>query len=215
MWSSPGRRAARRSRPVSRETEPWVGVAAEIGHPLSSTQTGLLGRFRDWLATEAVRAGAIGPHEMDRIDERHLADSLLYKTAFGEGEDIWDLGSGAGLPGIPLAIMLPETKLVLVDRSGRRVSLLRRVLRILDLANVEVRQDEISRIHGPISVVVSRASLPPGQMAGHMNRVLAPDGVAVLGGSWVAPPVAAGWETREVRSGSLDRAVWLLIMRRQ
>jgi 16S rRNA (guanine(527)-N(7))-methyltransferase RsmG len=214
MWSSPGRRAARRSRPVSRETEPWVGVADELGHPLSTSQIDLLRQFRHWLTTEAVRAGAIGPYEVERVDARHLADSLLYRTAF-DGDEVWDLGTGAGLPGIPLAIMVPETSVVLVDRSGRRVSLLRRVVRILDLANVEVRQAEISRIQGPISVVVSRASLPPGEMSVHMDRMLEPGGVAVLGGSWVAPPVAAGWETREVWSGSLDRRVWLLIMRRQ
>jgi 16S rRNA G527 N7-methylase RsmG len=111
--------------------------------------------------------------------------------------------------------MLPETRLVLVDRSGRRVALLRRVVRVLELPNVEVRQEEISRIQGPIPVVVSRASLPPGEMAEHVGSLLAADGVAVLGGSWVTPPVAAGWETIEVWSGSLDRRVWLLIMRRQ
>lgn len=216
MSSSPRWRAARRSDPVSRETPPWVRVADEIGHPLSSDQVSAFSRFRDWLATEARDAGGIGPHEIDRIDDRHLADSVLYAHFFDNSPTTWcDLGSGVGLPGIPLAIMFPETRCVLVDRSGRRARLLRRVVRILDLDNVEVLHTEATGVVDSFSVVVTRASLPASRLRPVMWGLLDPGGVGVAGGSWVERPTAEGWETMTIISRSLDRTVWFLIMRRQ
>lgn len=205
----------KRSSPVSRETPMWVGVAEELGHPLTPDQDALLHQFHDWLLTEALAAGGIGPRETDRIQDRHIADSLIYAKFFAVPPILWDLGSGVGLPGIPLAIMFPETEHVLIDRSGRRVNLMKRAIRVLGLDNVTVRQEEIARLQGPVPVVVSRASLPPEQLRTHLERFLEPGGVAVIGGSWVAPPVHDGWITEEVVLRSLDRRVWLLIMRRQ
>ncbi|MFO7298824.1 MAG: class I SAM-dependent methyltransferase [Actinomycetes bacterium] len=190
-------------------------MAEEIGHPLDPDQVELLDRYRHWLATEAVTAGGIGPAEIDRLDDRHIADSILYAAFFSPPERAWDLGSGVGLPGIPLAVLLPDTDFVLIDRSGRRVDLLKRAVRVLGLENATVRQEDMSRLRGEVPVIVSRASLPPDELAPIARRLLAPGGIAVVGGSWVAPPEHDGWETRVVQSRSLDRTVWVLIMRRQ
>lgn len=190
-------------------------MAEEIGHPLTPEQTALLDRYHDWLLDEAIPAGGLGSGETDRIGDRHLADSLIYRRFFEPPPVLWDLGSGAGLPGVPLAILLPDTECVLVDRSGRRVQLLKRVVRVLGLDNVTVRQDEITRLQDPVPVVVSRASLPPEQLRPHLVRILEPGGIAVVGGSWVSRPEHDGWATEEVTLVSLDRTVWLLIMRRQ
>lgn len=189
---------------------------AEYGdHSLDATQGDLLVKYRKWLATEAISSGLMGSAEIQRIDSRHIADSLLFAFPMDEPDEIWDLGSGAGLPGIPLAILLPDTKLVLIDRSGRRVDMLNRVTRMLNLPNVEVRQRDIGDLSGVTSTIVSRASLPPRQLAGTVKMHLELGGTAVVGGSWKKKPVVSGWETVEIPADILDHVVWLLIMRRQ
>jgi 16S rRNA (guanine527-N7)-methyltransferase len=140
---------------------------------------------------------------------------LLFAFPVDEPDQIWDLGSGAGLPGIPLAILFPDTKFVLIDRSGRRVDMLNRVTRILNLPNVEVRQCEIADLTGVTSTIVSRASLPPRQLANTVKTHLEPGGIAVVGGSWKKKPVVPGWESMEIPPDILDHVVWLLIMRHQ
>ena len=182
---------------------------------LDETQEILLGKYRDWLAAEGVRAGGIGPDETERIERRHLADSILFATEIpAESRVVWDLGSGVGLPGVPLAILRPATHFVLIDRSGRRVDLLRRFVRIADLGNCQVMQREIEELDGETPVIVSRATLPPSHLTVVGERLLQSPGVMVVGGSWVTRPEVPGWETKEIPGYVLDQPVWLLIMRR-
>jgi 16S rRNA (guanine527-N7)-methyltransferase len=175
----------------------------------------LLARYRDWLITEAVSSGLLGPAEVSRVDKRHIADSLLFAAPMNAPEEIWDLGSGAGLPGIPLAILFPGTSVILIDRSGRCVDMLNRVTRILNLHNVEVRPTAIDELTGTTSSIVSRASLPPPKLTDTVKRLLVPGGLAVVGGSWTERPLVDDWETVEIPPDILDHVVWLLIMRRQ
>lgn len=190
-------------------------MADSLGRPLTGAQFRQLELYRDWLVGEAFAAGGIGPRESARIDERHIADSFLYSRFLDDPAAVWDLGTGVGLPGIPLAVLMPDTPFTLVDRSGRRVDLAKRAVRIMDLANVTVRQSEIERLEGPVPAIVTRASLSPRSLEAQVRRLLTPGGVAVVGGSWVRPPRHPGWSTEEVGRGSLDRPVWLLIMRQQ
>ena len=189
-------------------------MAEETGHPLGPTQLNSLGRYRDWLSEEAVVAGGIGPNESDRLDARHIADSLLFATPFpSDVGEILDLGSGVGLPGIPLAILFPQALVTLVDRSGRRVDLMRRAVRVLQLENVDVDQAEITDLEQRSQVVVSRAVLSPDTAYDTMNRLIADQGVGVLGGSWTTRPTYPSWETTEIYSEVLDQRLWLLIIR--
>ncbi|MGH8946682.1 MAG: 16S rRNA (guanine(527)-N(7))-methyltransferase RsmG [Acidimicrobiia bacterium] len=196
----------------------WTRALSGLGRDISPAQETTLGRYLSWLAAEAIPAGAIGPGELGRLLDRHLVDSMLFLHGW-EGErdpaTIWDLGSGAGLPGIPLAILLPETGLRLIDRSGRRTDLMSRAVRILDLPNVNVERVDLEDLTGASPMIVSRATLSPEKMGALARRHLEPDGVAVLGGSWVNRPreVPAEWEIKEIPPDSLDRTVWLLIMR--
>lgn len=184
------------------------------GIELGDRQIQLLNDYAGWLRSEGYRAGGIGPDELNRVERRHLADSILFATGLGSATEVWDLGSGVGLPGIPLAIVLPEVSFLLIDRSGRRVDLLRRAVRILDLQNCQVIKEEIEALTGRVDALVSRASLPPSRMAAVARRLLRPGGTAVLGGSWVGRPDEEGWETLEIPRFVLDQPVWLLIMRR-
>ncbi|MDX1468837.1 MAG: RsmG family class I SAM-dependent methyltransferase [Acidimicrobiia bacterium] len=194
----------------------WTEIAGMAGVQLEQSQLRLLETYQDWLSDEAVAAGGLGPGEPERIDTRHIADSLLFAVAMPMiPTEMWDLGSGAGLPGIPLAILLESTSFVLVEKSGRRVDLLDRALRILELENVEVQHTEIGRLKGPVEALVSRATLGPEETLVIAQRLLRPDGFALMGGSWTEPPSHRGWRTVEITPRSLDHPVWVLIMRRQ
>ncbi|MGD2103394.1 MAG: class I SAM-dependent methyltransferase, partial [Acidimicrobiia bacterium] len=173
-----------------------------------------LRRYREWLADEGVRSGGIGPGEVQRLERRHLADSLLFAGVMPRRDgDVVDLGTGLGLPGVPLAIAMPDRKFTLVDRSQRRVDLLRRVGRMLDLENCQTIQGEIEDLDDHVGVLVSRASLPPPALIPIAHRLLRPGGTAVVGGSWQTRPEYEGWETVEIPRHVLDHPIWLLMMR--
>jgi len=197
----------------------WVRCGQWAGFDLTGSQISRLTEYRQWLLTEGVAAGGIGPNEKDRIDNRHIGDSLLFAAGFATPpSEVLDVGSGIGLPGIPLSIMMPETGFTLLDRSGRRVDLMRRVSRVLGLPNIEVIQGDIAdwetadwatRVDG----IVSRASLAPELATTIFPRLLRPGASAVIGGSWAAPPAVFGFDLLEVPAMVLDQTVWLLIMR--
>lgn len=157
-----------------------VAAAEYAGCALSSAQQGQLEAFHDWLATEGADAGGIGPHEGQRIWDRHISDSLVFASILPGAVDCLDIGSGAGLPGIPLAIAYPEIHFVLLDRAGRRCDLMTRACAILALENCTVVQEEIAAHRGRYEAVVSRAAMPLELMMIHVKRLLQPGGRALL-----------------------------------
>ncbi|MEA1902799.1 MAG: RsmG family class I SAM-dependent methyltransferase [Actinomycetota bacterium] len=194
----------------------WKRAASHSGRHLDEHQLGLLDRFEYWLATEAVEAGGIGPAEQERIARRHIGDSLVFATPLPENPvSVWDLGSGAGLPGIPLAILMPDTRIRLIDRSARRVDLLRRAIRILDLPNVVACQSELRSGSDYPDVLVTRATLSAEKTARLVETRLPATDLVIQGGSWRSRPGHRGWVTLEIPASVLDQTVWLLIMRRQ
>ena len=194
----------------------WVRAAEFCGITPDAHQIEQMGLYENWLSTEGVIAGGIGPAESDRLDLRHLADSVLFVSQLpDETSEVWDLGSGVGLPGIPMAICLPEVVFTLIDRAGRRIDLMKRAIRILDLGNCRVMQRDIHTLDAENEVIVSRASLPPDRLADLVRPLLAPGGRAVVAGSWEQKPDAQDWEVREIPPDVLDQTVWLLIMRRE
>jgi 16S rRNA (guanine527-N7)-methyltransferase len=87
----------------------------------------------------------VSRQDIRRLLSRHLLDSLAGAPLLN-GERILDLGSGAGLPGVPLAISAPERSFVLLDRSSRRVRFLKQVVRNLSLNNVEVVEGDFDQV---------------------------------------------------------------------
>lgn len=194
----------------------WTRCTEWSGRHLTPSDLGKLAEYRDWLLTEAVKAGGIGPYETERIDNRHIGDSLLFAGGFPiNPKHVLDVGSGVGLPGIPLSILMPDTRFSLLDRSGRRIELMKRAVRVLDLENVEVVLGDIANWQTPVDGIVSRASLSPDQAVTSFTRILGPEGRAVVGGSWASPPEVVGFDLMEVPGAVLDQRVWLLIMRPQ
>lgn len=185
----------------------WVGHAAPVG---------LLDRleaFERWLVTEGVVSGGVGPNESD-IWVRHILDSVMFARGFDTPPaSIIDLGSGVGLPGVPLALLFPKSAVVLVDRSGRRLASARRVARVLRLESVSTIQAEFSGYFGEADGVVMRAALPSDDAGDEIRRHLAPGGVGVLGIGRTAPETKDGIIERFPGSEVLDPGRWLHIMR--
>jgi 16S rRNA (guanine527-N7)-methyltransferase len=194
-----------------------AAAASLVGVELQQQQVDQLERFHSFLGEEAIPAGGIGPNELDRLWIRHIADSLLFGVELGSARDCVDVGTGVGLPGIPLAIAFPEVRFTLIDRAGRRVDLARRATDILGLENCTVRQSDVAGVGDRFDRMVSRGALPPAELMIHVKQLLRPDGIAVIGlsarhRSQKPPPDTPGLETRIVKivSEVLDTTVSLL-----
>jgi 16S rRNA (guanine(527)-N(7))-methyltransferase RsmG len=186
-------------------------LASDFGVILDDCQLRALDRYATWLLDEATLAGGIGPNEADSVVDRHLLDSLSFLAPLEETPgSLLDIGTGVGLPGIPLAVALPETDVVLVDRSGRRCTLLNRAIRVLDLENVEVMQVDISEVQVRADVAVSRASLPPSELLPHLRRLTR---LGIVAGSTRSEPTLEGYQAMKIESRYLETPRWLLIMR--
>jgi 16S rRNA (guanine527-N7)-methyltransferase len=195
----------------------WIGRAAEwAGLNLEPDQRRLLGKFAGWLREEAIPAGGLGPNEANRLEQRHIGDSLLFAGAWRRPQppaDVLDLGSGVGLPGIPLAIAWPGTRVTLLDRAGRRIQLARRAVRVLGLDGVAVVQCDAARWAVTAEMVVARAVADPLQVVEWVRQAVQPGGIGVVGGSHLERPSAlAGEEIATIPAEILDHPVWLRIM---
>jgi 16S rRNA (guanine527-N7)-methyltransferase len=106
---------------------------------------------------------------------RHLLDSLAI-LPYVKGRNLADLGSGAGLPGIPLAIAAPERQTLLVDSNGKKARFLREAVRKLALANVRVAESRVEHVEGAFDCITARAFASLGDMLAWGGHLLAPDG---------------------------------------
>lgn len=107
---------------------------------------------------------------------RHLLDSLAVARLV-RGAALADLGSGAGLPGIPLSIVAPQRRVVLVDSNGKKARFLRAAARELGLANVSVAECRVESMQGSFDCVTARAFASLADMLAWGGRLLAADGV--------------------------------------
>ncbi len=115
--------------------------------------------FWHHLSTTGVERGLIGPREVPRLWERHILNCAVVTDLLSQQDTILDLGSGAGLPGLAMAIRRPELEFILVEPMQRRVEWLTQVTDDLGLTNVEVRRARAQDLGGElkVSVVTARA----------------------------------------------------------
>ncbi len=195
-------------------------AALRAGIDLTPAQGEQLIEFARWLSTEAVAAGGIGPDEGSRLVDRHLADSIIFAAAWDRTPaDILDVGSGVGLPGIPLAITHPNATVTLLDRSRERCRLARRAVRVLGLENVSVEQGDALHVVGRRDVVTFRASLQPVSAIEAAVPLLTDRGCAVVGLSRttephlsLTSPPGTTFDLLHIDEGVLDSPAWLLRM---
>jgi 16S rRNA (guanine527-N7)-methyltransferase len=136
-------------------------------------------RYADLLATEGTLRGLIGPREVPRLWERHLLNCALLADAIPEGATVCDVGSGAGLPGVVLAIRRPDLTVTLVEPLLRRTTFLEEVVDGLGLTNVEVLRARADALHGAqtFAVVTSRAVAPLDRLLEWSMPLVAADGI--------------------------------------
>ncbi|KAB2899596.1 MAG: 16S rRNA (guanine(527)-N(7))-methyltransferase RsmG [Dokdonella sp.] len=117
---------------------------------------------------------------------RHLLDSLAV-APWVRGHSLVDLGTGPGLPGIPLAIIAPERAVTLVDSNGKKTRFLRAAVRELGLANVQVLESRVEALRGQYDCVTARAFASLADMLAWGGHLLAPGGVWLALKGRVAP----------------------------
>ncbi|GAA3662703.1 16S rRNA (guanine(527)-N(7))-methyltransferase RsmG [Microbacterium marinilacus] len=141
---------------MSEGLEPEPGAAVE----LFGDRVELARRFTTALAEHGEQRGLIGPLELPRLWTRHVLNSAIAAPLFPAGGTVGDVGSGAGLPGIVLAIARPDIRWVLIEPMERRVAWLDEQVSGLGLDNVEVlraRAEEAGRYEGMLDAVTARA----------------------------------------------------------
>ncbi|MGW4185716.1 16S rRNA (guanine(527)-N(7))-methyltransferase RsmG [Streptomyces albidoflavus] len=136
-------------------------------------------RYAELLADAGVRRGLIGPREVPRLWERHLLNCAVLSEAIDEGVSVCDVGSGAGLPGIPLALVRPDLTITLLEPLLRRTTFLTEVVELLGLEHVTVVRGRAEEVLGklpPVHVVTARAVAPLERLAGWGVPLLRPYG---------------------------------------
>jgi 16S rRNA (guanine527-N7)-methyltransferase len=158
------------------------------------------------LASDGVVRGLIGPRERDRLWERHLLNCATLAPLIPHGSRVADLGSGAGLPGIVLALARPDLQIDLVEPLERRTIFLTDVLEELSLPGcrvVRARAESLSRQPGHAAsydVVTARALAPLDRLLQWAAPLVRPSGqLLALKGASVAD---------EVRSASRQLMAW-------
>jgi 16S rRNA (guanine527-N7)-methyltransferase len=138
-------------------------------------------RYADLLATEGVLRGLIGPREAPRLWERHLLNSAVLAEAIPESASVCDIGTGAGLPGLVVAIARPDVRITLVEPLLRRTTFLEEVIADLGLDHVSVVRGRADDLHGQATfdVVTSRAVAPLERLLGWSMPLVAPEGALV------------------------------------
>lgn len=114
-------------------------------------------RFAALLADTGVSHGLIGPREVPILWERHILNCAVVHEAFPEGAELVDVGSGAGLPGLALAIARPDLQVHLVEPMLRRTAWLDRAVTELGLDQVSVHRGRAEELHGTLTVPYATA----------------------------------------------------------
>lgn len=135
-------------------------------------------RYVDILRTRGIEWGLLGPREQDRLWDRHVLNSVAVSDLLADGSSVADVGSGAGLPGIPLAIHRPDLKVVLIEPLLRRATFLVQALDELGLGDrVEVVRERAEEHREQYDAVVSRALAPLDRLIGWCDPLRSPSGV--------------------------------------
>jgi 16S rRNA (guanine527-N7)-methyltransferase len=148
---------------VSRETPSAPAVARRV----FSDALPVAEAYAELLATDATLRGLIGPREVSRLWERHLLNCALVTDLVPDAATVCDIGSGAGLPGIVMAIRRPDLHVTLVEPLLRRTTFLDETAARLGLRNVSVHRGRATDLHGQylFDVVTSRAVAAMAQLS--------------------------------------------------
>lgn len=184
--------------PAPSSLPPMPAVASDV---VDAERLPVLERYAQFLAVEGTVRGLIGPREVPRLWDRHVLNCAVLSAELPHGAQIADIGSGAGLPGLVLAIVRPDLEVTLIEPLLRRTTFLTEAVVELGLANVEVvrgRADALHRVR-TFDVVTSRAVAPLDRLLEWSMPLVRPEGALVaMKGSSVREEI-------EAARGVLDR----------
>lgn len=159
--------------------------------------------YRDWNS----KINVISRKDIDNLYEHHVLHSLAIAKwiPFQPNTTILDVGTGGGFPGIPLAIMFPQCRFVLVDSIGKKIKVASEVAKALGLTNVVCKQERVEEEKEKFDFVVSRAVMPLPDLVklvrkniSNKHRNAMPNGLIVLKGGDLQAEVAPYIKTAEI-----------------
>jgi 16S rRNA (guanine527-N7)-methyltransferase len=142
---------------------------------------GVAQRYAELLAGPGVERGLVGPRETTRLWDRHLINCAAVAELVPWASSLIDLGSGAGLPGVVLAMLLPDSQVVLLEPLARRAAFLEECVRTLGLRNAAVRRGRAEEVAGQLTadVVTARAVAPMERLAPLALGLVRPGGLVL------------------------------------
>jgi 16S rRNA (guanine527-N7)-methyltransferase len=197
--------------------EGWDSAKA-LGLELTPDQLTKLEAFESLVRERAVPLGMVATADTPRLRERHIVDSLRAATVVSATDrTAYDLGSGAGLPGVVVAIACPDLAMTLVESRRPRAAFLQLVLDRLELANGAVSNVRVETLDGPVDLCFSRAFARVGVAWGAADRLLAPGGrlVYFAGERFDPSELPEDAASTLVTTSALARSGPLVIMSRQ
>ncbi|MDO5080025.1 16S rRNA (guanine(527)-N(7))-methyltransferase RsmG [Buchananella hordeovulneris] len=177
-------------RPVDRAGVEELSPAAAT---YLGERAGALAAFAELLVREGDKRGLLGPRELPRLWTRHLLNSTAVSGFVPSGALVADVGSGAGFPGVVLALVRPDVDVVLIEPMARRVQWLMDVANWLALDNVRVARARADELHGELTVdvVTCRAVAALRELVPWVAPLLVDDGeLAILKGARAAAEIA-------------------------
>lgn len=154
----------------------------------------LLDRYHEWLCVAGVERGLVGPREVERMWDRHINNSAVLEELVPQSVTVIDVGSGAGLPGIPLAIVRPDLKITLLEPLARRVDYLNEVITDLGL------NDRVDVVRGRAEDPVARnlsADVVTGRAVAALSKLI----------TWCWPLVKPGGQILMIKGQSANEEI--------
>ena len=207
--------------------------ARTLGLSLTPATVATLHAFADLVRATNTAFNLVSRQDIDRLETRHILDCLAvvaflkaaqWPDPVEERRRILDVGSGAGLPGVVIAIACPELEVTLVDRSARKHRFLQRVVATLKLANVVTKCHDVAEqgIEGEFEIITSRAVAPVAQMWEWLVSHLVDRGMFIhmsftaAGQSYDTPALEAGaTSTVALEIPGLAERHWLTVVRKE
>jgi len=132
----------------------WIVDAAEV---IYGGQVDIAERFVEHLVTTGIEWGLLGPREIPKMWDRHVLNCAVVQELLPKGALVADVGSGAGLPGIALAIVRPDVQFILIEPLERRVEWLNMVIEDLGLENIDVIRARSEQVFETVDVDIVTA----------------------------------------------------------